>query len=164
MEQIAASFIRDQRRQIELTISQRNYLFEIQGTTFCKVLTNDFCMQINMIQRLELGSLVIFYFLDSPDCRRCERHSPGLWRLLNHKVPFKSSTFGVTIVVITMINLYNIFDTILAMTNSCRFSEDTLPGEVITRMVAYDADLDSKVSHSASTPSNLNFIFYREQF
>ena len=29
--------------------------------------------------------------------------------------------------------------------NLCRFSEDTLPGEVITRMVAYDADLDSRV-------------------
>ena len=59
MEQIAASFIRDQRRQIELTISQDNYLFGIQGTTFCKVLTNDFCMQINMIERLELDSFVI---------------------------------------------------------------------------------------------------------
>ena len=63
---------------------------------------------------------------------------------------FKSSTFGVTIVVIIMINLYTIFVIILAMTmtNLCRFSEDTLPGEVITRMVAYDADLDSKVRPS----------------
>ena len=59
MEQIAASFIRDQRRQIELTISQRNYLFVIQGTTFCKFQTNDFGMQIKMIQRLEFDSLVI---------------------------------------------------------------------------------------------------------
>ena len=49
-----------------------------------------------------------------------------------------------------MINLYTIFVIILAMTmtNLCRFSEDTLPGEVITRMVAYDADLDSKVRPS----------------
>ena len=63
---------------------------------------------------------------------------------------FKSSTFGVTIFVIIMTNLYNIFVIILAMTmtNLCRFSEDTLPGEVITRMVAYDADLDSKVRPS----------------
>ena len=63
---------------------------------------------------------------------------------------FKSSTFGVTIVVITMTNLYTIFVIMLAMTmtNLCRFSEDTLPGEVITRMVAYDADLDSKVRPS----------------
>ena len=63
---------------------------------------------------------------------------------------FKSSTFGVTIVVIIKINLYTIFVIILAMTmtNLCRFSEDTLPGEVITRMVAYDADLDSKVRPS----------------
>ena len=63
---------------------------------------------------------------------------------------FKSSTFGVTIVVIIKINLYTIFVIILAMTmtNLCRFSEDTLPGEVITRMVAYDADLDSKVTPS----------------
>ena len=63
---------------------------------------------------------------------------------------FKSSTFGVTIFVIIMTNLYTIFVIILdmTMTNLCRFSEDTLPGEVITRMVAYDADLDSKVRHS----------------
>ena len=63
---------------------------------------------------------------------------------------FKSSTFGVTIVVIIKINLYTIFVIILAMTmtNLCRFSEDTLPGEVITRMVAYDEDLDSKVRPS----------------
>ena len=63
---------------------------------------------------------------------------------------FKSSTFGVTIVVIIKINLYTIFVIILAMTmtNLCRFSEDTLPGEVITRMVAYDADLDSKARPS----------------
>ena len=63
---------------------------------------------------------------------------------------FKSSTFGVTIFVIIMTNLYTIFVIILAMTmtNLCRFSEDTLPGEVITRMVAYDADLDSKVRPS----------------
>lgn len=63
---------------------------------------------------------------------------------------FKSSTFGVTIFVIIMTNLYTIFVIILdmTMTNLCRFSEDTLPGEVITRMVAYDADLDSKVRPS----------------
>ena len=63
---------------------------------------------------------------------------------------FKSSTIFSTIFVITMTNLYTIFVIILAMTmtNLCRFSEDTLPGEVITRMVAYDADLDSKVRPS----------------
>ena len=59
-------------------------------------------------------------------------------------------TIFVTIFVINMANLYNIFVIILGMTmtNLCRFSEDTLPGEVITRMVAYDADLDSKVRPS----------------
>ena len=78
---------------------------------------------------------------------------------------FKSSTIFSTIFVITMTNLYTIFVTIfvinmanlgtifviilaMTMTNLCRFSEDTLPGEVITRMVAYDADLDSKVRPS----------------
>ena len=55
------------------------------------------------------------------------------------------------VIIINMANLCTICVIILAMTisNLCRFSEDTLPGEVITRMVAYDADLDSKVSHSA---------------
>ena len=76
---------------------------------------------------------------------------------------FKSSTFGVTFFVITMINLNTLFVIIINManlcticviilgmtiSNLCRFSEDTLPGEVITRMVAYDADLDSKVTPS----------------
>ena len=35
----------------------------------------------------------------------------------------------------------------IILINFCRFSEDTLPGEVITRMVAYDADLDSRVNY-----------------
>ena len=76
---------------------------------------------------------------------------------------FKSSTFGVTIFVIAVINLYTFYVIIINManlcticviilgmtiSNLCRFSEDTLPGEVITRMVAYDADLDSKVRPS----------------
>ena len=53
-----------------------------------------------------------------------------------------------TICVIILV--MTIFVIILAITMAilCRFSEDTLPGEVITRMVAYDADLDSKVKPS----------------
>ena len=54
------------------------------------------------------------------------------------------------VIIINMANLCTICVIILGMTisNLCRFSEDTLPGEVITRMVAYDADLDSKVRPS----------------
>ena len=64
---------------------------------------------------------------DSADDPRREWHSSSFWGLLNDQVPVVNNILSINVV------------------NFCRFSEDTLPGEVITRMVAYDADLDSRV-------------------